>query len=121
MPAEEISPQQRLYGAMQMLVRYCANAEPLPEAEPRGVVGREDAQDALFQLAAVIDEAAQAGGIERERAFWAGAMVMLIQECVQPLPPTGGPDGQDLYGEDLQTIVDALRQVHAPGFVPPDL
>lgn len=117
----ETSPQQRLYGAMQMLMRFHANAEPVPEGIPRDIVSRDDAQQALFQLAAVIDEYAQSGGMPPERAFWAGAMVMVLQECVQALPAPYSPRSADPLGDDLEEVVKALRQFRAPDTVPDDL
>lgn len=121
MTAPDPSGHQRLYGAMQMLMRYHANAEPLPEGESRGIVSRADAQEALIQLAAVIDESAQAGGIPVERACWAAAMVMVLQECVHPLPAPYSPRSADPLAEDLLEVVTAMRQFRAPDTVPDDL
>ena len=60
---------------------------------PRGVVQRQDALDAVIQLAAVVDEAVQAGAIPVERGMHAAAMLMVLREFVQPLPPDWDGDG----------------------------
>lgn len=63
----DVGPCRRLYGMMQHLLTVAAHHE-LPEVAPaRGVVTRHDALDAVLQVAAVIDEAVQAGHIPVER------------------------------------------------------
>ena len=61
----DVGPAARLYGMMQHLLTVAAHHE-LPEAAPeRGVVMRDDALDAILQVAAVIDEATAKGSRKR--------------------------------------------------------
>jgi hypothetical protein len=74
-------------------------------------VQSQDALDAVLQLAAVIDEATQAGRIDRERGKHAATMLMVIRDYIQPLPQGLAADGTtDNLTPDLEEIVAALRQ-----------
>lgn len=57
-----------------------------------------------MQLAAVIDEHAQAGDIPAGRAKHAAAMLMVIRDYIQPLP-VGGDESHDQVTPDLAEIV----------------
>src|SRR4051812_24095 len=103
------SPQQRAYRMMQMLMASRANAVPVPEGQPRGVVDLEDALDAVLQIAAVIDEYTQAGALPVERGTWAGGMLMVVRDYLSPLPPGLDARGHDKFTDDLQEMVQALR------------
>lgn len=107
---------QRLYGMMQYLMAAYAQQVP-PEVPPsREVVQRQDALDAVLQLAAVIDEATQAGRIPVERGKHAASMLMIIRDFIQPLPRGLAEDGvTDNLTPDLQEIVTALRQAREDG------
>ncbi len=93
-----------------LLIRFAGQQEP-GIAPGREVVTRENALDGIVLLAAAIDEPAQAGVIDRNRAFHMGALLMVIREYVQSLPEgLGEPDSPDLVTPDLQTMVEAIRQ-----------
>jgi hypothetical protein len=85
--------------------------QPCVTPDPRNVVQSQDALDAVLQLAAVIDEATQAGRIEQERGKHAATMLMVIRDFIKPLPRGLAPDGvTDNLTRDLEEIVAALRQ-----------
>jgi hypothetical protein len=101
----------RLYGMMQYLMAAYAQQVTPEVPDPRGVVQSRDALDAIIQLAAVIDEATQAGRIDRERGKHAATMLMVIRDYIQPLPRGLAADGKtDNLTPDLEEIVAALRQ-----------
>jgi hypothetical protein len=101
----------RLYGMMQYLMAAYAQQVTPEVPAPRNVVQLQDALDAVLQLAAVIDEATQAGRIERERGKHAATMLMVIRDFIKPLPQGLGADGvTDNLTRDLDEIVAALRQ-----------
>jgi hypothetical protein len=101
----------RLYGVMQDLMAAYARQQAPEKPEPRGVVGLQDALDAVIQLAAVIDEETQAGRIPAARGQHAAAMLMLVREYIQPLPPGRDADGvTDNLTTDLGGMVMALRE-----------
>jgi hypothetical protein len=110
MDQPDVGVERRLYGMMQHLMMHMAHQVP-PETPPeQGVVELQDALDATMQLAAVIDEATQAGRIPVERGASAGAMLMLIREYIQPLPRgLVEENGRDLVTPDLGEMVEALR------------
>ncbi len=111
MTEPDLGPEQRLYGMMQhLLIRFAGKRGP-DSAPDRGVVTRGDALDAIVLLAAAIDEPAQAGLIDRNRAFHMGALLMVIRECIQSLPEgLAEPGGPDLATSDLLAMVEAIRQ-----------
>jgi hypothetical protein len=100
----------RLYGMMQHLMMLAATGRQPEAAAPREVVTGEDAVDAVLQIAAVIDEAAQAGQIPPGRAAHAGAMLMMIRDYVRPLPVGPGEDGTDGVVGDLEELARILRR-----------
>lgn len=101
----------RLYGMMQYLMAAYAQQVTPEVPEPRGVVQLQDALDAVLQLAAVIDEATQAGRIDRERGKHAATMLMVVRDYIKPLPRGLAADGvTDDLTRDLEEIVAALRQ-----------
>lgn len=100
----------RLYRMMQHLMVLAANQKQPEAAAPREAVTREDARDAVLQLAAVIDEATQAGRIPVDRGVNAAAMLMLIRDYVEPLPAVPGDDGKDRVTPDLVEVLSGLRQ-----------
>jgi len=70
-----------------------------------------DDELAKLQLAAVIDEAIQAGRIPLARGQHAAAMLMLLREYIQPLPHGLDADGvTDNLITDLGAMVMALRE-----------
>jgi hypothetical protein len=78
-------------------------------------VNRQDALDAVIQLAAVVDEAVQAAAIPVDHGIHAAAMLMVLREFVQPLPPDwDGDDGTDYLVDDLAMTVTALRRPGRP-------
>lgn len=102
---------QRLYGMMQYLMAAYAHQVTPEVPAPRNVVELQDALDAVLQLAAVIDEATQAGHIEPDRGKHAATMLMVIRDFIQPLPRGLAADGvTDHLTPDLEEIVAALRQ-----------
>jgi hypothetical protein len=101
----------RLYGMMQYLMAAYAQQVTPEVPDPRNVVQSQDALDAVLQLAAVIDEATQAGRIEQERGKHAATMLMVIRDFIKPLPRGLAADGvTDNLTRDLEEIVAALRQ-----------
>jgi hypothetical protein len=67
--------------------------------------------EAVIQIAAVVDEAVQAGAIPVDRGMHAAAMLMVFREFVQPLPPDWDGDGcTDYLKDDLAMMVTALRE-----------
>lgn len=113
---EEVSklnggPAPRLLGMMQHLMGCYANKQRPESAAPRGVVELQDALDAVLQVAAVIDEATQAGRIPAERGVHAASMLMIVRDYIQPLPPGIANDGvTDRATADLAELVGYLRQ-----------
>ena len=96
---------------MQYLLAAYAQQVTPEVPTPRNVVQLQDALDAILQLGAVIDEAAQEGHIDRERAKHAATMLMVIRDFIKPLPPGLAADGvTDDLTQDLGEIVAALRQ-----------
>jgi hypothetical protein len=101
----------RLYGMMQYLMAASAQGVAPEVPVPRDVVKLQDALDAILQLAAVIDEATQAGRLDRERGKHAATMLMAIRDYIKPLPQGPAADGvTDNLTPDLEEIVAALRQ-----------
>ena len=108
---QPVDADQRLCGMMQHLMAAYACQQTPETPEPRGVVELQDALDAVIQLAAVIDEATQAGRIPAGRGQHAAAMLMLVREYIQPLPPGLDADGvTDNLTTDLGGMVMALRE-----------
>ena len=108
-PAADIG--QRLYGMMQYLMAAYAQQVPSEVPPPRNVVQLQDALDAALQLAAVIDEATQAGRIPVDRGKHAATMLMVVRDFIKPLPRGLTADGvTDHLTSDLEEIVAALRQ-----------
>ena len=109
-----MSPEEnRLYGMMQALMASRVGTEVEWEASPpRGIVTTVDAVEAVVQVAAVLDEAAQAGAIDRDRAAFAVAMLMVIRDHVSPLPRVTPDSREDPVGSDLQVLVTALRETY---------
>lgn len=108
---EPVAADERLYATMQrLMVTYARRGVPESPA-PRDVVQRQDALDAVIQLAAVVDEAVQAGGVAADRGMHAAAMLMVLREFVLPLPPDWDTDGcTDNLTPDLAMMVMALRE-----------
>lgn len=93
-----------------LMAAYAQQVTPEVPA-PRHVVQLQDALDAVLQLAAVIDEATQAGRIDRERGKHAASMLMVIRDFIKPLPKGLATDGvTDELTDDLEELVAALRQ-----------
>jgi hypothetical protein len=108
----DVGAERRLFGMMQHLLIIAAQGG-FPVAAPvRGVVTHDDASDAILQLAAVIDEATQAGRIPPERGVHAAAMLMVVRDYIQPLPsvPTDDDGAGDRVKPDLAELVTMLRQ-----------
>jgi hypothetical protein len=102
---------RRLYSMMQHLMATYAQQQAPERPDPRGVVELQDALDAVIQLAAVIDEATQAGRMSADRGQHAAAMLMLVREFIQPLPRGLDADGvTDNLTPDLGAMVMALRE-----------
>jgi hypothetical protein len=96
---------------MQHLMILAAN-ERRPGVPPaRGVVTRDDALDAVLQVAAVIDEATQAGRIPVERGAHGAAMLMLIRDYIQPLPAVPEDGVTDKVTPDLTELARLLRRL----------
>jgi hypothetical protein len=109
--SEPVSADERLYAAMQRLMVAYADRQASEVPSPRGVVKRQDSLDAVIQVAAVIDEAVQAGAIPVDRGMHAAAMLMVLREFVLPLPPDWDGDGcTDYLVDDLAMMVMALRE-----------
>ena len=101
---------------MQYLMAAYAQQVTPEVPEPRGVVQLQDSLDAILQLAAVIDEATQAGRIDRERGKHAATMLMVIRDYIKPLPRGLAADGvTDNLTQDLEEIVAALRHARQDG------
>jgi hypothetical protein len=95
---------------LRLMVIY-SRRQAAESPAPREVVQPQDALDAVIQLAAVIDEAVQAGGIPIDRGMHAAAMLMTVRDFIQPLPPDRDEDGcTDYLTADLGTMVMALRE-----------
>ena len=109
--SEPVAADERLYATMRRLMVGYARQQASEIPGPRGVVKRQDALDAVIQLAAVVDEAVQAGAIPVDRGMHAAAMLMVLREFVQPLPPDWDGDGcTDYLKDDLAMMVTALRE-----------
>lgn len=111
MSEPDVGAERRLYGMMQLLMARMAQQVPNEVPPWRGVVTQQDALDAVLQVGAVIDQAAQAGQIPAEASVHAAAMLMVIRDYVQPLPPGAEPNGPDPVTPDLQEMSEALRTV----------
>ncbi|TVZ06300.1 hypothetical protein EAS64_02390 [Trebonia kvetii] len=109
--SEPVAADERLYAAMLRLLVGYGNRQACEIPGPRGVVRRQDALDAVIQVAAVVDEAVHAGAIPVDRGLHAAAMLMVVREFVQPLPPDWDGDGcTDYLNDDLAMMVTALRE-----------
>lgn len=75
------------------------------------MVTRDDALDAVLQLAAVIDSAVQAGLVPAEHGVHGAAMLMLIRDYIQPLPAVPGDDDGDQVTPDLAELLRDLRRL----------
>jgi len=108
---QPVDADRRLYGMMQYLMAAYAQQQAPEKPGPRSVVRLQDALDAVIQLAAVIDEATQAGQIPAVRGHHAAAMLMLVREYIQPLPRGLDADGvTDNLTTDLGGMVMAVRE-----------
>ena len=106
-----MAADERLYATMRRLLVVYAHRQASEIPGPRGVVQRQDALDAVIQIAAVIDEAVHTGAIPMARGMHAAAMLMVLREFVQPLPPDRDGDGcTDYLSDDLAMMVTALRE-----------
>ena len=109
--SEPVAADERLYATMRRLMVRYAHRQASEVPGPRGVVKRQDALDAVIQLAAVVDEAVHADAIPVDRGMHAAAMLMVLREFVQPLPPAWDGDGcTDYLVDDLAVMVTALRE-----------
>ena len=109
--SEPVAAGERLYAAMQRLLVAYAHRQASEIPGPRDVVQRQDALDAVIQLAAVVDEAVHTGAIPVDRGMHAAAMLMVLREFVQPLPPEWDGDGcTDYPKDDLAMMVTTLRE-----------
>ena len=70
MDSEPVAADERLYATMRRLMVVYADRQASEVPGPRGVVKRQDALDAVIQLA-VVDEAVQAGAIRVDRGMHA--------------------------------------------------
>jgi hypothetical protein len=105
----------RLYGMAQHLLIAQVHDQPLATAAPRGVVEKQDAVDAVFQLAAALDELVQGGAPPVERGMWMMSLLMVIRDYIEPLPPGLDNDGvTDLVTPDLAEMVSAIRATRTP-------
>lgn len=111
MTQPDVGPERRLYGMMQHLMMLAANERRPEVPQARGVITRDDALDAVLQLAAVIDEATQAGRLPAERGAHAGAMLMLVREYIQPLPAVREDGDTDKVTPDLAELARLLRRM----------
>jgi hypothetical protein len=108
---EPVAADERLYATMLRLLVVYADRQASEIPGPRGVVERQDALDAVIQVAAVVDEAVHTGAIPVDRGVFAAAMLMVLREFVQPLPPDWDGDGcTDYLNDDLARMVRALRE-----------
>ena len=108
---EPVAADERLYATMRRLMVGYARRQASESPGPRGVVKRQDALDAVIQLAAVVDAAVQADAIPVDRGMHAAAMLMVLREFVQPLPPEWDGDGcTDYLTDALGMMVMALRE-----------
>ena len=106
-----VAADERLYATMRRLLVAYAHRQASEIPGPRDVVQRQGALDAVIQLAAVVDEAVQAAAIPVTRGMHAAAMLMVLREFVQPLPPDRDGDGcTDYLNDDLAIMVTALRK-----------
>src|ERR1700746_3476161 len=109
-----IGAERRLHGMMHRLLAHMAQRVPSEVPPDRGVVSRHDAVDAVRQVAAVLDEQTQAGGIPPGRGVHAAAMLMLIRDHLQPLPRgLITPGGPDMVPPALQHLTQELRRTRA--------
>jgi len=111
MTQPDVGPEQRLYDMMQHLLILAANERRPDVPAARGVITRDDALDAVLQVAAVIDEATQAGHIPGDRGAHGAAMLMLVREYIQSLPAVPGDNGTDKVTPDLTELARLLRRL----------
>jgi hypothetical protein len=108
---EDIGAVRRLHGMMQTLLAERLGSLPVEPHGPREIVTEPDAIEAMFQLSAVLDETEATGLVVTERLVWASALLMVILDYVRPLPHAGSAgNNNDAVGEDVQEMVDALRE-----------
>ena len=100
---------------LQYLLAAVAQGQGHPSAdEPRNVVEEDDVLDAVIQIAAAVDEMAQAGLIPTERATWIASLLMVVRDYVRPLPPGIAADGiTDRATADIVEMVTALRNARS--------
>jgi hypothetical protein len=92
---------------IKIMTTYAQGIGPIPLGEDRGIIERQDALDAVAQVAALVDEAYNAGLISKSKASHGMLMLMVLQEYISPLPDAG-PSEHDLRA-DLTEAVNALR------------
>jgi len=92
---------------IKIMSTYAQGFGPIPLGDARGIIERQDALDAIAQLAALVDETYNAGLISRDKASFGMLLLMVLQEYVSPLPDAG--DSEANLRADLTEAVDALR------------
>jgi len=95
---------------MRALLALAASGHTAPSPASRGVVTADDAVDAVLQIAIVIEQAVRSGAISEELGVQAGAMLMLVRDYVQPLPPGPGEGPADMVTGDLAALARVLRR-----------
>lgn len=109
----EISEERRLLGLAQDLLGDWARGQVTPTTEPRGVVSKADALDALMSVVATLDEELQTGVHNQGRLITAIACAMAVRDYVEPLPVPLNPDQTDTSDPvvgDLEAVVRTLAR-----------
>lgn len=104
----------RLYGMAQHLIFAQVQGQELGTVEPRGVVEKQDASDAVLYLAVALDELVQNGVLPVERGSWIMSLAMVARDYIEPLPLGMSEDGLiDEVDADLAEMVDAIREARS--------
>jgi hypothetical protein len=106
--AENSDSRPRHWNLMiKIMATYAQGQGPIPLGNAREIIERQDALDAIAQLAALVDETYNAGLISENKASFGMLLLMVLQEYVSPLPDAG--DSEDQLRGDLEEAVNALR------------
>lgn len=110
--SRDVGCVSRLYGMMQALMADRVGNTPADWATygARNIVSEDDAVEAVIQIAAALDQSIQDGVLDREKLAFAGAVLMVLRDYVRPLPGVSSSRSSDAVGDDLQEMVDALRE-----------
>jgi hypothetical protein len=114
--ADEVNLYDRATRLMQWLASAYAQAQT-PAGPKRGIISREEANEAVMQLFAVIDSAFNAGALPANLHAHGMLMLAAVREYVLPFPEPGGDE--ELFRQDLVEIAASIDQARSDAGFPP--